>query len=434
MRINKTYSLIIILVCLSLSARAETSYVDLEAYKGKIYSAPPTDEITHLLSKGWGSFMSSVKESVFLDNISSDQFWNTLRSSLAEGTFYNRLANFQTSDNLTGADIVFKTIYSSVNQVPVQYKSILPNGDSIPLSGKIFLPKNKQAKHIIVASHYTICADKEAPSNAYSIEGIYAIKDYIVLMPDYIGYGITDSLTHPYLHLQTSVSSAVDLLNAAIPYLNANQYTYYKSIILIGYSQGAAVTLALQKTLEEQYAGVYPINKVFAGAGPYDLGATFDFYAQQSTTDLPCTLPMLILGLNYGENLGLQREDFFRPFLMEQCPRLIESKSFTINEVNVALGKEISKLLKPVIYDKDQYPTSILYNAIQKNSILHWTPQSDLFLFHSTTDNMVPYINSEHIKQEFDTQQLENIEYDFAPYGNHMEAAITFFEKVYRSL
>lgn len=433
MKINNFYSLII-LVVFSLSAGAETSYVNLDVYKGQTYTAPQTDKLTHFLDRGWGSFVSSVKESVFADNLSSDQFWNTLRSSLAEGNFYNRLANFQATNNLKGADIVLKTIYSSVTQVPVQYMSVLPNGDSIPLSGKIFLPKNKQAKHIIIASHYTICADKEAPSNAYSIEGIYAIKDYIVLMPDYIGYGITDSLTHPYLHLKTSVSSAIDLLNAAIPYLNANQYTYYKSIILIGYSQGAAVTLALQKKLEEKYAGVYPINKVFAGAGPYDLAATFDFYLQQPNTDLPCTLPMLILGLNYGENLGLKREDFFQPFLMEQCPILIESKNYTLNDVNAALGKEISNLLKPVIYEKETYPTSILYEAVQKNIILHWTPQSDLFLFHSTTDNMVPYLNSEHIKQEFDTQQLENIEYDFAPYGNHMEAAITFFEKVYRLL
>ena len=33
-----------------------------------------------------------------------------------------------------------------------------------------------------------------------------------------------------------------------------------------------------------------------------------------------------------------------------------------------------------------------------------------------------------------DLQDLENIEYDFSNYGNHMHAAVTFFEKVYRSL
>lgn len=47
---------------------------------------------------------------------------------------------------------------------------------------------------------------------------------------------------------------------------------------------------------------------------------------------------------------------------------------------------------------------------------------------------MVPFLNSEHIKAIFDAQDLENIEYDFSNYGNHMNAAVTFFEKVYRSL
>lgn len=433
MKINKIY-ILIILACLSFAAKAQTSYVDLDSYNGRTFSVPPKDIISFFFDKEWDSFRSSAKESVFTDNISSNQFWKTLKSSQAEGTFYNQLANFQPTNKLTGKDLFLKAIYSSVNQVAVQYKSVLPNGDTIPLSGKIFLPKNKHAKHIIIASHYTICANKEAPSNTYSIEGIYAIKDYIVLMPDYIGYGITDSLTHPYLHLQSSVSSAIDLLNAAIPYLKANEYTFYNSIILIGYSQGAAVTLALQKALEEQYADIYPINRVFAGAGPYDLGATFDFYLQQPTTDLPCALPMLILGLNYGENLGLNPNDFFQPFLIERCPWLIKSKKQTLNEVNAALEHEISKLLTPIIFHKDKYPTSILYEAVQKNNILHWMPKSAMFLFHSTTDNMVPFLNSEHIKAEFDALQLKNIEYDFAPYGNHMNAAVVFFEKVYHSL
>ena len=47
---------------------------------------------------------------------------------------------------------------------------------------------------------------------------------------------------------------------------------------------------------------------------------------------------------------------------------------------------------------------------------------------------MVPFLNSENLKSEFDSQQLDNIQYDFAPYGNHMTAAVTFFEKVYKSL
>lgn len=105
-----------------------------------------------------------------------------------------------------------------------------------------------------------------------------------------------------------------------------------------------------------------------------------------------------------------------------------------MNEVNAELDNDINLLLKPVIFHKDSIPTSTLYKAVEKNNIVHWVPKSPLYLFHSTEDNMVPFLNSQHLKTEFDEKHLENVQYDFAPYNNHMNAAVTFFEKVYKSL
>lgn len=421
------------MIC-SWQSMCAVNYVDLTVYKKYSYAPSPTNALEKEVDKIWNSFKSSLNENFVSNSINTEEFWNTLRSSLDDGTFHNRIANIQTADNKTGSDIFMQNIYRSIDQIAVKYQTVAPTGDSIWVSGKLFLPKNKNAKNIIIASHYTICANSEAPSNANSIEGIFATKDYIVLMPDYIGYGISDSLTHPYLHLNSTVRSAIDLLKAAIPYLNANSYTYRKPLILVGYSQGAAATLALQKELENEYANEFTIYKTYAGAGPYDLAETFNFYTNYPSTNIPCSLPMLILGMNYGENLGLDREEFFQPILLEQCPLLIESKIHSMNTVNIALGNDITQLLKPIIFYKDSFPTSVLFNAVEKNSIIKWTPKSYLYLFHSTRDDMVPFLNSENLKSEFDSQQLDNIQYDFAPYGNHMTAAVTFFEKVYKSL
>ena len=429
----KIYNTLILVICY-VQVIYSTTYVDLDIYKGHTCVKVHSGVVASWFEDNWNSLVSSVNETVYADNINSDQFWNTLRNSLEDGTFYNRVAGIRMSDSETGSDWFLKTVYSSIDQVPVSYKSTLPNGDSVILSGKMFLPKKKSVKNIIIASHYTICSNAEAPSYASSIEGIFATKDYIVLMPDYIGYGISDSLPHPYLHLESTVTSTIDLLKAALPYLRANCYEFNTSLILVGYSQGAAATLALQKKLEEQYKQDFDIQMVFAGAGPYDLAATFDFYLENPLTDIPCSLPMLIIGMNYGENLGLKREYFFQPVLQEVCPRLIDSKNIMMNEVNKELGHNIKELLKPAIFQKEFYPTSVLYDAVKKNCILKWKPQSPMFLFHSTQDNMVPFLNSKKLKEEFNNQHLDNIQYDFAPYGNHLNAAVTFFEKVYRCL
>ena len=424
----------ILLSLLSLQILHATGYVELDLYKNRTCAQDNQGIVSSWFEDSWNSIVSSVNESVFAENINTDKFWKTLHNSLEDGTFYNRIAGIQLSDPETGSDLFLRTIYSSIDQIAIKYNSSLPNGDIVTLSGKMFLPKKKNVKNIIIANHYTICANSEAPSHASSIEGIFATKDYIVLMPDYIGYGLSDSLAHPYLHLESTVTSAVDLLKAAIPYLRANCYTFYSPLILVGYSQGAAATLALQKEIEEKYPYVFSIQKVFAGAGPYDLAGTFDFYINNPTTDIPCSVPMLISGMNYGENLGLKQEDFFQPVLQILYPRLIESKTKMMNDVNAELGHDIKTLLKPIIFQKESFPTSVLYKAIQRNNILRWTPKSQLYLFHSIEDNMVPFLNSEHLKAEFDSQQLDNIQYDFAPYGNHMNAAGTFFEKVYMSL
>ena len=427
---------LIILFALAMPVFAdEIEYLDLA-------TADTTDVCDHskpnfvsaFLSRRARIIRSRMNESMVSDKLSADAFWKTMHTSLDDGTFTNRVAGIQTRDNKMGSDLFLSTIYASINQVPVTYRSVSPRGDSITLSGKMFIPKTKHVKNIIIASHYTICSNREAPSMASSIEGIFATKDYIVLMPDYIGYGVSDSLTHPYLHLKSTVSSAIDLLKAALPYLRANCYLFSDELILVGYSQGGAATLALQKTLEEEYADEFPILHVFAGAGPYDLTGTFDFYISNQKTDISCTLPMLVVGMDYGENLGLNREDFFQPYLEDNYSYLIESKWHFMNDVNTALGDDISELLKPIIFHPDTYPTSLLYEAVKRNCILHWTPKSPMYMLHSTEDNMVPFLNSEHIKAEFDKQGLDNIEYDFAPYGNHMHGAVTFFEKVYRML
>lgn len=413
-------------------------YIDLDFYKEHIYQEKSKGIVEGVIEESllgmWSSFQANMNETVVSDNIGTEHFWNTLRGSLEDGTFSNRVANVQMEDNRTGSDIFMRNVYRTINQVAVKYKSISPTGDSIWVSGKIFLPKNKRAKNIIIASHYTICANSEAPSNASSIEGIFATKDYIVLMPDYIGYGISDSLPHPYLHLESTVAVTIDLLKAAIPYLTANAYTYNKSLILVGYSQGAAATLALQKELEEHYSYEFPICGVYAGAGPYNLVETFNFYIANPTTNIPCSLPMLILGMNYGEKLRLNIEDFFQPVLLEKYPRLIESKTQTMNKVNIELGNDIVQLLKPIIFEIDSFPTSVLFEAVKKNSIEIWNPKAHLFLFHSTDDDMVPFLNSKHIKSGFDACGVNNVQYDFAPYGNHMIAAVFFFEKVYKML
>ena len=416
------------------------TYVNLDAYS-RIYTEgwkvrrTLGETLLHVAKDNFNRVKSEINNRFVSENVNADLFWSMLRAALRDGTLVSRMANYQSNRKADkGSDLFLKTLYASTEEVLVRYTSVAPNGERVVLSGKIFLPPRKKIKNIIVANHYTICSNKEAPSQAHSIEGIFATKDYIVIMPDYVGYGISSNLPHPYLQLDSAVTSSIDLLKAAMPYIASRGYLFPKEIVLVGYSQGAAVTLAMQKKLEEEYAERFPIRRVFAGAGPYNLARTYDFYVSQPKTSIPCSLPMLIIGMAYGENLPLRRGDYFQPVLMEKCQDLIESKKWTLFEVNERLDPHIDVLLKPLIFDKDQYPTSLLYAALKRNSIVGWKPKAPLYLFHSTEDDMVPFLNSAQLAYEFTSQLMTNVEYNFGQEGSHMLACATFFEKVYQAL
>lgn len=416
------------------------TYVNLDAYsslyeEGWKERKSVGETILHLAKDKFNRVKSEINNRFVSENVNADLFWTMLRAALRDGTLASRMANYQTRyRDDKGSDLFLKTLYASTEEVPVRYTSVAPNGERVVLSGKIFFPPRKKIKNIIVANHYTICANKETPSQAHSIEGIFATKDYIVIMPDYVGYGISSHLPHPYLQLDSAVTSSIDLLKAAMPYIASRGFLFPQQIVLVGYSQGAAVTLAMQKRLEEEYAERFPIRRVFVGAGPYDLAKTYDYYVSQPKTNIPCSLPMLILGMAYGENLPLKPEDYFQPELLGKYHDLIESKRWTMFEVNAKMDSRIDQLLTPLIYQKRKNPTAQLYQAMKKNSILGWTPKAPLYMFHSTEDDMVPFLNSAHVAYEFTQKMLTNVEYNFSPQGNHLNACATFFEKVYQSL
>lgn len=81
----------------------------------------------------------------------------------------------------------------------------------ITLSGKVMLPAKGKIKKMIIVSHWTIGANRECPSESFQLEGILASKGYAVVMADYIGYGVTANRVHPYMHMESTARSVVDM-------------------------------------------------------------------------------------------------------------------------------------------------------------------------------------------------------------------------------
>ncbi len=372
---------------------------------------------------------ASIVEDISSEVVQIDAFWTSAKQLIAADTLHSNASLEKAMQGLLATSMV-----ASIKQVPVIYTSVDLDNQPIVLSGKIYLPSVGKPKGLIVANHYTIGSNAECPSNSFCIEAIFASKGYAVLMADYLGYGITKDSIHPYLHLQSVTRNVVDLIKSSHNYLCViDKQPVSNALYLVGYSQGAAVTLGVQRLIEQD--GLYEINRVFAGAGPYSPSATYDYCVRENKTGIPCAIPMLVQGMNVGEQLGLDMHDFFQEPLLGNYDAWINSKKYTMVEINHLIGrKPLDKIMTTKGLDKTYLPTQRFYRALQRNSVIDWTPKAPIYLFHSTEDDMVPFLNSELLQASFDKQGLEHISYDFGEYGIHMQGALEFLQRVYNML
>lgn len=369
--------------------------------------------------------------------------WNTYDFGDAEpagGTkaTYTNVINFATG-------VLSSAVSTKVHQVVGTYVSTDVHGDPITVSGKIFYPKDKKVRNIIIASHYTIGANSECPSESYSFEGIFAAFGYAVVMADYIGFGVTASEVHPYLQANTCATNVIDMAVVARPFLESRGIVPDDdAVILLGYSQGGACTLHVQRLLETnpRYEGLFRIKKNYCGAGPYDIGKTYDYSIKNDKTGIPCAIPMIVQGMSLGMSKPLDMDYFFREPLKSNYQDWLNSKKYTVAQISALIGKDrLSEILTANGVDRTKEETARFYLELKENSIpTTYGPEAPLFMFHSEDDGTVPFINSQVIQRQIrtlakmsemsGTVYRPDVEYDFGHYGNHQQGATKFFLKV----
>lgn len=324
------------------------------------------------------------------------------------------------------------------------YPSIDQHGNALILSGKLCIPDGQKPKGIILLPHFTISANEEAPSNKLTGEAKYFKDQYVLVMPDYIGYGVTSERVHPYLHGELTARNCVDMLLYAQPILDSMALGIpLDSIYIVGYSQGGAVALWTLKLIEQEYAGKIYVKKCFVGSAPSDVATTYDDAISRNYTSVPAVIPMLVMGTSEAYNLHLQPEDFLSPAMMRIYNKYIKEKNQRMIPLYFRMpNHKVSYWMTTSGMDKTQPQTKRLYEGLLRSSLVHydinnnaadsicptWTPQTPLFVFHSKNDDLVTFQNALHLQRCY--QSVPNITWDFDKYGGHIRSMFTFLPKV----
>jgi pimeloyl-ACP methyl ester carboxylesterase len=296
-------------------------------------------------------------------------------------------------------------VNSKIGQTQIRYFSLVYEttdikGRPIRASGALLIPGNGQANYSVVSyQHGTLFDRAGAPSLAglwregRVIGGCYASQGYAVVEADYIGYGVSKDF-HPYYYTPVEGPVAADALLASKEATRKLGLHLDGKLFLSGYSQGAHVTLALQKYLEENPSTGLRVTASAAMAGAYQISETVR--AVLKNPDFPSAVEAAFLLLSYFKVYSLypSLNDMILPKYASNLESLLPGE-YSLGKLLQLLPGKPEDLLQPAFL-KDLLSNSEnpFYKALQKNDIYNWKPNTPVMFIHGDKDIQVPTFNS----------------------------------------
>jgi len=342
-------------------------------------------------------------------------------------------------------EVLIPQIQYGVNVYKINYKTPFM-GETIEASGLVCIPiSNDGVFPLISFQNGTNTAHAEAPTKDYSsilfryLESSSSMG-YIMLLPDYIGFGSSEQILHPYLHKESTVTSVENLILATGEMIDNKLITtqWNKDAYLVGYSQGGWATLSTHKYLSEKSGLSFELKASSCGAGPYELSIVQDYMFSGETYPQP--VYMAYTAVSY-EALGLVTNpftDYFNEPYATPLPTYFDGTKSN-GQINELLNDTVAVLVN------NEFVTGIntnpLYadfkNAMATNSVFGWNTTQPIHLYHGTADNYVPPTTSELVYQEFvdagasdmvSFYQLEDLDHETAAIPMVVESLIWFNE------
>jgi pimeloyl-ACP methyl ester carboxylesterase len=346
-----------------------------------------------LLSSCWDDTYEPIEENVTL--IQATQV-----SSLTAGQM--RLAL-----QISGYDIPESAIQYDVDVYKVTYHTVYKGAD-ITASGIVSIPDTDNPLPMISLQHGTIVKHSEAPSEqASSLEGALlfaalAAPGFIAVVPDYLGFGSSTNVLHPYYVEEYMASAILDNLKAAKELAEDLNKTFTGDLYLAGYSEGGYATMAAHKRIEQDGLVGFNLLASFPAAGGYDIKAFQENYFALETYDDPHYIAYVSMAYRSAFDWTEPLTDFFNEPYASAIPGLFDGMK-SGGEINSVLNDTISVLMNPDLLDSlDSVPRyQYIADALQDNSLTDWAPTIKMYLYHGEADTTVPYENSVSTRQHF---------------------------------
>ncbi|GHN01939.1 hypothetical protein WSM22_34280 [Cytophagales bacterium WSM2-2] len=300
----------------------------------------------------------------------------------------------------SGLKLSTSLLQYNVELYSVTYKTTYL-GKTITASGLVILPQTTASVGMVCFSHGTIASHAEAPSvlplnsTELILYSAMASPGYIAVIPDFIGFGSSADVMHPYYVQDITASSVIDLLKAARELAIQKKVSFNGNLFLAGYSQGGYVTMATHKAIEKNGLENFNLIASFPSSGGYDVKGMQNYFFGLSKYDEPFFLAFVAMAYKTSYNWTQPLTDFFQPKYASVIPGLFDGNK-NGDQINAILNDTIPKLVNTDLLSTIDTNSKYKYivDAFNINSLTDWVPTKKMYMFHGDADITVPYQNS----------------------------------------
>ncbi|MBO9616599.1 MAG: phospholipase [Dyadobacter sp.] len=289
-------------------------------------------------------------------------------------------------------------VKNDVKVYKITYKTKNTDGAEITASGALIIPVVTGPASMISVQHGTITDPDQAPSlfkdgsEGSSFGSLFGSMGYIIAYPDYIGYGASDNLPHPYEHRASLASASLDMLRATKEFLRGQtEVKWDEKLYVAGYSEGGYATMSLQRKIEEEASSEFNLRASSCGAGAYDKTAFMKHIINDKTDGIAGYNSLYLWVLLTYDNIYKLNKPAPYYFTDKYASKVAASgRNVSIAEsFHLALNDSFKKALNDGT-DKG------FIDAIADNDVYKFKPKTPTQLYHGTKDPLVFYFNSEN--------------------------------------
>uniref|UniRef100_UPI003216AEA4 alpha/beta hydrolase family protein n=1 Tax=uncultured Draconibacterium sp. TaxID=1573823 RepID=UPI003216AEA4 len=349
--------------------------------------------------------------------VSSDPVATYQKESI---TTYIALAKLLYPDQADELDQLLIYVETGVQVYKIVYNTQF-KGETVQASGIVCFPDQPGSYPILSYQNGTNTLHSAAPTvdddnKLFQILEMMGSTGFIITLPDYLGFGESENMFHPYLHKESTVQSLVDMLRAVKEMTEEQQdIDFNNDLYISGYSQGGWATMALQQAIETNYSSEFNLQASACGAGPYNLTTINEYVTGLTEYPMPYFLGYIFN--SYLElDLSTPIEDVIQAPYAALIPELYDGTKDG-DAINDLLTTSMPDFFTADYISNWATDTKFknLTDMLAENSVEAWATTTPTLILHGTADMFVPLMVSTDIYADFIAAGTSNNLIEFVP-------------------